>query len=280
LRPLASKNIGIQSISNTVGWLKQRKFDMEIFGAAAIVTGGASGLGLATAKMLATNGAKVAIFDLNEEAGNAAAQSFGGIFHSVNVADEVSVTEGLDMVEAAHGTARILVNCAGIAPATKTVGRENKVHPLESYRKTIEVNLIGTFNVLSQFAARLAAADPIGEERGIIVNTASVAAYDGQIGQAAYGSSKAGVVGLTLPVARDLAQHLIRVMTIAPGIFMTPMMEGFPQHIQDALGAQVPHPRRLGKPDEFAQMVEAIVRNPMLNGEVIRLDGAIRMPPK
>lgn len=253
---------------------------MDIKGLAAIVTGGGSGLGNATAKMLAANGAKVAIFDLNEETGKAAAAEIGGFFCMTNVADDASVTAALDAAEAAHGTARILVNCAGIAPAVKTVGRDNAPHALDVYRKAIEVNLIGTFNVISKFAARLAAADPIGEERGVIVNTASVAAYDGQIGQAAYASSKGGVVGMTLPVARDLSQHLIRVMTIAPGIFWTPMLAGLPQAAQESLGKQVPHPSRLGRPEEYAQLVESIVRNPMLNGEVIRLDGAIRMAPK
>lgn len=253
---------------------------MDIKGLAAIVTGGASGLGKATAKMLAANGAKVTIFDLNEEAGQAAAQEVGGVFVNVNVADDASVAAGLDAAEQAHGVARILVNCAGIAPAIKTIGKENVPHPLDTYRKTIEVNLIGTFNVISKFASRAAAGEEIGGERGVIVNTASVAVYDGQIGQAAYASSKGGVVGMTLPVARDLAQHKIRVMTIAPGIFLTPMVEGFPQHVQDALGAMVPHPSRLGKPSEYAQLVESIIRNPMLNGEVIRLDGAIRMAPK
>ena len=253
---------------------------MDIKGIAAIITGGASGLGGATARMLAATGAKVAIFDLNEEAGQAMAKEIGGTFVSVNVADDASVSAGLDAAEAAHGVARILVNCAGIAPAIKTVGKENAPHPLDVYRKTIEVNLIGTFNVISKFAARLAAAEAIGEERGVIVNTASVAAFDGQIGQAAYSSSKGGVVGMTLPVARDLAQHKIRVMTIAPGIFLTPMLMGLPQAAQDSLGTQVPHPSRLGKPEEYAQVVESIIRNPMLNGEVIRLDGAIRMAPR
>jgi NAD(P)-dependent dehydrogenase (short-subunit alcohol dehydrogenase family) len=253
---------------------------MDIKGVAAIVTGGASGLGNATARMLAANGAKVTIFDLNEEAGKAAAEQLGGLFVSVNVADDASVAQGLDAAEKAHGVARILVNCAGIAPAVKTVGKENAPHPLDTFRKTIEVNLIGSFNVISKFSARAAASDEIEGERGVIVNTASVAAYDGQIGQAAYSASKGGIVGLTLPVARDLAQHKIRVMTIAPGIFLTPMLEAFPQAVQDALGAQVPHPSRLGKPAEYAQLVESIVRNPMLNGEVIRLDGAIRMAPR
>jgi NAD(P)-dependent dehydrogenase (short-subunit alcohol dehydrogenase family) len=253
---------------------------MDINGVAAIVTGGASGLGNATAKMLAANGAKVAIFDLNAEAGEKAAAEIGGIFVSVNVADDESVAAGLDAAEAAHGTARILVNCAGIAPAVKTVGKENKPHPLDTFAKTITVNLIGTFNVISKFSARAAAAEEIEGEKGVIVNTASVAAFDGQIGQAAYSASKGGVVGMTLPIARDLASLKIRVMTIAPGIFLTPMLEAFPQTVQDALGAQVPHPSRLGKPAEYAQLVKSIVENPMLNGEVIRLDGAIRMAPR
>ena len=253
---------------------------MDINGMAAIVTGGASGLGKATAHMLAEQGAKVAIFDLNEEAGRATAEALGGIFVAANIADDASVTTALDAAEKAHGVARILVSCAGIAPAVKTVGKENAPHPLESFVKTVTVNLIGSFNVIAKFSARLAAAGEIDGERGVIVNTASVAAYDGQIGQAAYSASKGGVVGMTLPIARDLAQHKIRVMTIAPGIFLTPMLESFPQTVQDALGAQVPHPSRLGKPAEYAQLVESIVRNPMLNGEVIRLDGAIRMAPR
>lgn len=253
---------------------------MELKGLAAIVTGGASGLGGATAKMLAEGGAKVAIFDLNEEAGEAHAKAIGGIFVKANVSDEASVTAAMDAAEAQHGVARILVNCAGVAPAIKTVGKENVPHPMDQYRRAIEINLIGTFLMISRFSARLATADPIGEERGVIVNTASVAAYDGQIGQAAYASSKGGVVGMTLPVARDLAQHKIRVMTIAPGIFLTPMLMGLPQAAQDSLGTQVPHPSRLGRPDEYAKLVESIIANPMLNGETIRLDGAIRMAPR
>lgn len=253
---------------------------MNIQGVAAIVTGGASGLGGATAEMLAGRGAKVAIFDLNEADGTAHAQAISGIFVRTNVADDQSVTDAVAEAEARHGVARILVNCAGIAPAIKTVGREFAVHPLDSFRKAVEVNLIGTFNMISKVAARLAQAEPEGEERGVIVNTASVAAFDGQIGQAAYAASKGGVVGLTLPVARDLAQHLIRVVTIAPGIFWTPMLAGLPQAAQESLGQAVPHPSRLGRPEEFAQLVESILANPMLNGETIRLDGAIRMPPK
>jgi NAD(P)-dependent dehydrogenase (short-subunit alcohol dehydrogenase family) len=253
---------------------------MRIDGMAAVVTGGASGLGNATAKMLAQAGAKVAIFDLNEEAGTAKAAEIGGLFVGVNVADDASVAAGLAAAEQAHGVARILVNCAGVAPAIKTVGKENAPHPLDAFAKTISINLVGTFNVISKFSARLATHDEIDGERGVIVNTASIAAFDGQIGQAAYSASKGGVVGMTLPIARDLAQHKIRVMTVAPGIFLTPMVEAFPQAVQDALGAQVPHPNRLGKPSEYAQMVESIILNPMLNGEVIRLDGAIRMVPR
>ena len=253
---------------------------MQIKDAAAVVTGGASGLGAATAAMLAAQGARVTLFDMNEEAGQAHAAKIGGRFAKVNVTDESSVAAALDAAQAAHGVARVLVNCAGIAIGVKTVGREAKPHPLDQFRKLIEVNLIGTYNCIAQFAARLSTAEPLGEERGVIVNTASVAAFDGQIGQAAYAASKGGVVGLTLPVARDLAAFGIRVVTIAPGIFWTPMMAGLPQEVQDSLGKQVPFPSRLGKPEEYAQMVQSILANPMLNGETIRLDGAIRMPPK
>ena len=253
---------------------------MELKGIGAIVTGGASGLGGATAKMLAQAGAKVTIFDLNEEVGQAHAKDIGASFQKVNVSDEAAVGAALDAAQAANGVARVLVNCAGIAPAIKTVGRENVPHSAEIFAKTVTVNLIGTFTMIAQFAARLAAAEPIGEERGVIINTASVAAYDGQIGQAAYAASKGGVVGMTLPIARDLAQHQIRVMTIAPGIFLTPMLLGLPQAAQDSLGTMVPHPKRLGKPEEYAKLAASIIDNPMLNGEVIRLDGAIRMAPK
>ena len=253
---------------------------MELNNLTAVVTGGASGLGGATAAMLAGLGAKVMIFDLNEEVGEAHAAAIGGLFARVDVAAEARVAAGLDAAEAAHGVTRLLVNCAGVAPAIKTVGKENAPHPLAAFRRTVEINLVGSFNVITQFAARLATGEPVGEERGVIVNTASVAAFDGQIGQAAYAASKAGVAGMTLPVARDLAQHRIRVVTIAPGIFLTPMLMGLPQSAQDSLGTQVPHPSRLGKPEEYAQMVCAIVENPMLNGETIRLDGAIRMAPR
>lgn len=253
---------------------------MDIVNCAAIVTGGASGLGAATATMLAEAGAKVAIFDLNETIGTETAARIDGIFCNVDVSDEASVGGALAAAEAAHGTARILVNCAGVAPAIRIVNKDGVAHPLAAYRKAIEINLIGTFNMIAQFAARLIAGEIGGEEAGVIVNTASVAAFDGQIGQAAYASSKGGVVGLTLPAARDLAQHRIRVMTIAPGIFLTPMLMGLPQAAQDSLGQQVPHPSRLGRPEEYARMVAAILANPMLNGDVIRLDGAIRMAPR
>jgi len=253
---------------------------MNVNGMGAIVTGGASGLGAATARLLAAQGVRVAIFDLNEEVGVAAARDIGGVFVKVNVSDEASANDGFAAAEAAHGVARVLVNCAGVAPGARIVAKDGTPHSLDLFRRTIEVNLIGTFNMISKFAARVVAAGLDGEEAGVIVNTASVAAFDGQIGQAAYSSSKGGVVGLTLTAARDLAQHRIRVMTIAPGIFLTPMLMGLPQATQDSLGQQVPHPSRLGKPDEYAQMVGSIIANPMLNGEVIRLDGAIRMGPR
>jgi len=253
---------------------------MDINGIAAIVTGGSSGLGAATAEMLADQGAKVTLFDMNEEGGKAHAEKIGGKFIKVDVTNENNVAEAVAEAKAAHGVARILVNCAGIATGAKTVGKEFATHPISQFRKTIEINLIGTFNVITQFAARCAQADPLGEERGVIVSTASIAAFEGQMGQAAYSASKGGVAGMTLPIARDLAQYGIRVMAIAPGIFYTPMMEGLPQNVQDALGQQVPFPNRLGKPSEYALLVQSIINNPMLNGETIRLDGAIRMPPR
>ncbi|GAA0319534.1 SDR family NAD(P)-dependent oxidoreductase [Sphingomonas oligophenolica] len=253
---------------------------MDMNGVAAIVTGGASGLGGATARLLASKGAKVAIFDLNAEVGEATAREIGGLFLPVDVSDDASVTDAIAKAEAAHGVARILVNCAGIATAMRIVDKNGDPHPLGLFRKAVEVNLIGTFNMISKFAARLIAAKIEGEEAGVIVNTASVAAYDGQVGQAAYASSKGGVVGLTLPAARDLAQHRIRVMAIAPGIFLTPMLKGLPEAAQESLGHQVPHPSRLGKPEEYAQLVDSIIANPMLNGDVIRIDGAIRMAPR
>lgn len=253
---------------------------MIIEGLAAIVTGGASGLGGATAERLAARGAKVTILDLNSDQGEAHAAKLGGLFVRTDVTSEEQVEAALDRAEAVHGTARILVNCAGIAPPAKVIGRDGKAVPLADFAKIININLIGTFNMLSKFAARLHLADPVGEERGVIVNTASVAAFEGQIGQAAYAASKAGVAGMALPIAREFARYGIRVMTVAPGIFWTPMLAGLPQEAQDSLGQQVPFPSRLGKPEEYAALVESIVTNPMLNGEIIRLDGAIRMAPK
>ena len=253
---------------------------MDVRDLCAVVTGGASGLGTATAEILAQKGARVAIFDLNEEAGAALAERLGGSFHRVDVTSAESVDEGLAAAETQLGTPRILVNCAGIAPGARIVGKDGAPHSLDLFRKGVEINLIGTFNVISRFAAQLVAANVEGEEAGVIVNTASVAAFEGQIGQASYAASKAGVVGMTLPIARDLAQHRIRVMTIAPGIFLTPMLQGLPQATQDSLGTQVPHPSRLGKPSEYAHLVQSIIENPMLNGDVIRLDGAIRMGPR
>jgi NAD(P)-dependent dehydrogenase (short-subunit alcohol dehydrogenase family) len=253
---------------------------MRLNNAAAIVTGGASGLGGAAAEMLAHAGAKVTIFDLNEELGAALAARIGGHFVKVNVVDPASVVAGIDAAQQTFGVPRVLVNCAGIGPAAKTVGKEFVPHPADLFRKVIEVNLIGTFNAISQVAARMAKSDPVDGERGVIINTASVAAFDGQVGQAAYSASKGGIVGMTLPVARDLAQHGIRVMTIAPGLFLTPLLKGLPQTVQDSLGQQVPFPSRLGDPSEYAMLVKSIIDNPMLNGETIRLDGAIRMAPR
>ena len=250
-------------------------------GTGAIVTGGASGLGAATAEQLAAEGLQVTVFDLNADLGAAHAAKIGGHFVRVDVADPASVAAGIAAAEVAHGVPRVLVNCAGIGPAAKTVSR-GEPHDFGLFEKTLRVNLIGSFNCASQAAARMAAADPIDDDgaRGVIVNTASVAAYDGQIGQVAYAASKGGVVGMTLPMARDLADKGIRVCTIAPGLFLTPLLESLPDEVQQSLGAQVPFPSRLGHPSEYAAMVSHITQNPMLNGEVIRLDGAIRMAPR
>ena len=250
-------------------------------GMAAVVTGGASGLGAATAARLAASGMKLALFDLDAARGAAHSAAIGALFVRVDVSDPASVAAGLDQVEAAIGTPRVLVNCAGIGPAAKTVSR-GAAHDPALFDKVVRINLIGSFNCASQAAARMAAADPVDADgaRGVIVNTASVAAYDGQVGQIAYAASKGGIVGMTLPMARDLADKGIRVCTIAPGLFLTPLLQGMPEDVQQSLGAQVPFPSRLGNPDEYAAMVEHITQNPMLNGEVIRLDGAIRMAPR
>ncbi|GGC02935.1 SDR family NAD(P)-dependent oxidoreductase [Pseudoduganella buxea] len=252
---------------------------MQISDNVFIITGGASGLGAATARMLAGAGGKVVLADVQVEAGEALARELNGTFVRCDVTSEA---DGQAVVAAAValGTLRGLVNCAGVAPAVKTVGKDGP-HPLDVFQRAVNINLVGTFNMCRLAAdamGRTAAAEQ--GERGVIINTASVAAFDGQIGQAAYAASKAAVAGMTLPMARDLSRSGIRVMTIAPGIFETPMLLGMPAEVQDALGKMVPFPPRLGKPDEYAQLARAIIENVMLNGETIRLDGAIRMQPK
>jgi NAD(P)-dependent dehydrogenase (short-subunit alcohol dehydrogenase family) len=251
---------------------------MDITDSAALVTGGASGLGAATAERLARGGARVVIADLRSSDGKAVAERIGATFVPTDVTDEQQVQAAVDAASE-QGPLRIDVNCAGIGNAIRTVGRKGPF-PLEEFTKVVQVNLVGTFNTIRLGAARMAETDPVGEERGVIVNTASIAAYDGQIGQAAYSASKGGVVGMTLPIARDLASMGIRVCTIAPGTFDTPMLALLPKENRDALGAAIPFPSRLGRPEEFAALAKHIVENSMLNGETIRLDGAIRMPPK
>ncbi len=253
---------------------------MNVNGVAAIVTGGGSGLGAATGRALAAAGARVALLDLNEGAAAEVAGEIGGIALACDVADAASAESAVARAAEAHGPARILVNCAGVATAGRIVGRNGPLD-LQAYAKVIQVNLIGSFNLMRLVAAGALALDPLeGGERGVIISTASVAAYEGQVGQAAYASSKAGIVGLTLPAAREFAPAGIRVCAIAPGIFETPMLRGLPPEVQDSLGAAVPFPSRLGKPEEYARLAMAIIDNPMLNGEVIRLDGALRMQPK
>ena len=250
---------------------------MEIQATTALVTGGASGLGLATVRALRGAGARVVALDLPSASTDELEQS-GAEFVAADVSDEAGVQSAVDAANR-DGALRIVVNCAGIGNAIKTTGRSGPF-PLADFERVIRVNLIGTFNVIRLAATAMAGNDLVGEERGVIVNTASVAAFDGQMGQAAYSASKGGIVGMTLPIARDLASLAIRVMTIAPGLFRTPLLSIIPEEAQDALGAQVPHPARLGHPDEFAQLVSSIIENPMLNGEVIRLDGALRLPPR
>lgn len=253
---------------------------MQVEGLSALVTGAASGLGAATARALAKAGARVALLDFNEDGAKAVAQEIGGIAVKVDVANADSAEAAVAAAAAQNGPARILVNCAGVVDAGRVVGR-NGPHSLDMFRRVIEINLIGTFNMMRLMAAGAAALEPLETgERGVIISTASIAAFDGQMGQAAYAASKAGVAGLTLPVARDLAALGIRVVTIAPGIFETAMLASLPQTVQDSLGASVPFPSRLGRPDEYAALALHILSNPMLNGEVIRLDGALRMAPK
>lgn len=258
---------------------------MEIKDAVAVVTGGASGLGLATTKALLDEGAKVVILDLPTSQGedvakelNAEAGGDRAAFAAADVTDEEAVTKAFDLAET-MGPVRIVVNCAGTGDAIRVLGKAG-VYPLSKFARIVNINLVGTFNVLRLGAERMVKTESIGGERGVIINTASVAAFDGQIGQAAYSASKGGVVGMTLPIARDLADKQIRVMTIAPGLFDTPLLAGLPEPAKASLGAQVPHPSRLGNPSEYGALAVHIVQNPMLNGEVIRLDGAIRMAPR
>ena len=254
---------------------------------AAIVTGAASGLGEATARALAAKGVKVAVFDMNAAAGEAVARDIGGIFCNVNVTDQASVEAGFAKARAAHGQERVLVNCAGIATAIKTVGRDKESgawldYPMDQFEKVIAINLVGSFRCIARAARGMVGTDPIDAagQRGVIINTASVAAQDGQIGQAAYAASKAGVVGMTLPIARDLMNEGVRVNTILPGIFETPMMKGLPEKAQVALAANIPFPKRLGKPEEYATLAVFLIEHDYMNGEHVRLDGAIRMGPR
>jgi len=254
---------------------------MKIEGQSALVTGGASGLGEATARELARLGAKVAVLDRNAAQAAKVAADIGGIACECDITDTASVEAALDQAAAAHGPARILMNVAGIGSAKRIVGKDGQAAPMEDFARVISVNLLGTYNISRLFAARCAALAPLeGGERGVMMFTASVAAFDGQVGQQAYSASKGGLVGMTLPMARDLAQHAIRVCTVAPGIFATPLLLELPEPVQQSLAASIPFPPRLGKPSEFAELACHIVTNGHLNGEVIRLDGALRMAPR
>lgn len=253
---------------------------MRIEGQAALVTGGGSGLGAATARALAAKGARVALLDVNGEGARAVAQEIGGLAIACDITRADAAAAALAQAEAAHGAARILVNCAGVAPVKKVLGRDG-VMPLDDFRRAVEINLIGTFNTLRLMAERAATLEPLaGGERGVIVNTASIAGYEGQIGQTAYAASKAGVIGLTLPAAREFASLGLRVCAIAPGLFETPMLRGLPEAAQASLAQSIPFPSRLGLPEEYADLVLFILGNPMMNGETVRLDGAIRMAPR
>jgi NAD(P)-dependent dehydrogenase (short-subunit alcohol dehydrogenase family) len=257
---------------------------MNLDGQAAVVTGGGSGLGAATASLLAAQGCKVALLDINDTAAKAHAATFGGVGIRCDVSDAASAEAAMAAARAAHGPARVLVNCAGIGVAGRVIGRDGPMK-LEAFDRVIRINLIGTFNMIRLAAAEMSALDALDdasgdEERGVIINTASIAAFDGQVGQAAYAASKGGVVGMTLPIARELARAGVRVMTIAPGVFLTPMVDGLPADVRKSLGDGVPFPRRLGMPEEYAALALHIIGNRFLNGEVIRLDGALRMAPR
>lgn len=254
---------------------------MQIQGQAALVTGGASGLGEATARELARLGAKVAVLDRNAELAEKVAAEIGGVACTCDITDAASVTAALEKAAAAHGPARILMNVAGIGSAKRVVQRDGSAAPLEDFVRVININLIGSYNVSRLFAAACSKLPTLDNgERGVMMFTASVAAFDGQVGQQAYSASKAGLAGMTLPMARDLAQHAIRVCTVAPGLFATPLMQELPEAVQQSLAASIPFPPRLGKPEEFAELACHIVTNGHLNGEVIRLDGALRMAPR
>ena len=253
---------------------------MRLEGQAAIVTGGGSGLGAATAQRLAAGGCRVAVLDINQSAAEASAARVGGIGIACDVADAASAEAAVAKAREAHGVARALVNCAGVGTAGRIVGRDGPMQ-LAAFERVIRINLIGSFNLLRLAAADMQTLDALDDgERGVIINTASIAAYEGQVGQAAYAASKAGVVGMTLPAARELARAGIRVVTIAPGLFHTPMVAGLPDEVQQGLAQSIPFPQRLGMPDEYAALVEHIVANRFLNGETIRLDGALRMAPR
>ena len=258
---------------------------MQLNGVTAIITGGASGLGAATARLLAEKGARVGIFDMNEALGQAVARELGGVFAKVNVTQEAEVDAGFAAVRSVLGQERILINCAGIGNAFKTAWRDKQTgeiqhFPVDEFERIIQVNLIGTFRCIAKSAAGMLSLDAIDGERGAMVNTASIAAEDGQMGQAAYSASKGGVIGMTLPIARDLARDLIRVNTILPGLFNTPLLQSAPQHVKDALAAQVPNPSRLGDPAEYSGLAVHMCENGYFNGEKVRLDGAIRMAPR
>jgi NAD(P)-dependent dehydrogenase (short-subunit alcohol dehydrogenase family) len=253
---------------------------MQIQTQSALVAGGGSGIGAAVARHLAGFGAKVAVLDVNLDGAKATAQAIGGIAIECDIASAVSAERAIGQARDAHGPARILVNCAGILSPGRILGKDGPL-PLDAFRRVIEVNLIGAFNLLRLAAADMAKLEPLADgERGVVINTSSIAAYEGQIGQIAYATSKAGMAGMTLPAARDLARHGIRVLSVAPGLVATPMIGGLPQDVQDALAQSIPFPQRLAEPTEVARLVQHMIENVMLNGEVVRLDGALRMPPK
>ena len=254
---------------------------MKIEGHSAIVTGGGSGLGAATARELRRRGARVAVLDVNASAAASVAEEIGGLAVACDITCSDSVETALATARERHGPARLVFNVAGIGGAKRVIGKDGRPAPLEDFRRVVEINLVGTYNVIRLAAAQIAALDPLeDDERGVIVNTASVAAFDGQVGQEAYAASKGGIVSMTLPLARDLAQHGVRVTTIAPGLFLTPLLHKLAQSVQASLAASIPFPRRLGRPEEFAHLAASIVENGSLNGEVIRLDGALRMAPR